>query len=65
MSSGEGRRYCSDPRLLGQWCKQAAAALIQPLTWEPLYAVALKRQKKEFHPFQLECINIDYFTYMH
>ena len=41
----------SDPALLWLWCTLAAAALIQPLAWEPPYAtgVALKRQKKEKH----------------
>ena len=35
--------------LLGQWCKLAAAALIQPLVWELPYVsgTALKRQKKK------------------
>ena len=35
--------------LLWLWCRLAAAALIQPLAWEPLYAtdVALKRAKKK------------------
>ena len=33
--------------LLWLWCRQAAVVLIQPLAWEPPYAVgeALKRQK--------------------
>ena len=36
------------PALLWLQCRLAATALIQPLTWEPPYAVgtALKRQKK-------------------
>ena len=35
--------------LLWLWCRPAPAALIQPLAWEPPYAVgaALKRQKKK------------------
>ena len=47
LSCGAGRRYGSDPTLLWLWCRPAAAALIQPLAWEPPYAagVALKRQK--------------------
>ena len=46
---------CSDPSLLWLWLRPAAAAVIQPLAWEPPYTtgVALKRQnpkkkKKEF-----------------
>ena len=37
------------PVLLWLWCRPAATAAIQPLTWEPPYAVgvALKRQKRE------------------
>ena len=37
-----------DPKLLWLWCRPAATALIQPLAWEPPYAVgvALKRQKQ-------------------
>ena len=39
----------SDPALLWLWCRSAAAALIGPLAWEPLYATstALKRQKDQ------------------
>ena len=35
--------------MLWLWCRPAAAALIQPLAWEPPYVVraALKRQKKK------------------
>ena len=38
-----------DPALLWLWCRPAAIALIQPLTWELLYAsgVALKIQEKK------------------
>ena len=47
MSCAAGCRPSSDPMLLWLWCRQAAAAQIQPLAWEPLYAVgaALRRQK--------------------
>ena len=33
--------------MLWLWCRPVATALIQPLAWEPLYAVgaALKRKK--------------------
>ena len=49
MSCGAGRRCGLDPALLGLWCRPAAATLIQPLAWEPPYAMgaALKRQKKK------------------
>ena len=47
MSCGVGRRRGSDPVLLWLWHRLAATARIQPLAWEPTYAmgVALKRQK--------------------
>ena len=49
MSCGVGCRHGSDPVLLWLWHKLAAAALIQPLTWELPCATgaALKRQKKK------------------
>ena len=48
MSCGVGRRHGLDLALLWLWCRSAAAAPIQPLTWEPHYAVhvALKRKNK-------------------
>ena len=48
MSCGVGGRRASDPALLWLWYRPAAAALIQPLAWEPPYAAgaALKRQNK-------------------
>ena len=47
MSCGVGRRCGLHPSLLWLWCRPAAAALIGPLAWEPLYATgaALKTQK--------------------
>ena len=30
--------WVKDPTLLWLWCRPAAIALIQPLTWEPPYA---------------------------
>ena len=49
MSCGVGRRCGSDPALLWLWLwhRPAATATVQPLAWEPPYAmrVALKRQK--------------------
>ena len=49
MSCGVGRRPGLDLALLWLWHRPAAIAPIQPLSWEPPYAVdiALKRQKKE------------------
>ena len=48
MSCGVGRRYSSDPQLLWLWYRLAAAALIQSLAWELLYAsgAALKSKNK-------------------
>ena len=45
MNCGVGHRHGSDPELLWLWCRPATAALIQPLAWEPPYAMgaALKR----------------------
>ena len=53
MSCGVGRRHGSDPALLWLWPRPAAIAPIQPLAWEPPYAVGAARemaktqQKKE------------------
>ena len=49
MNSGVGLKLVLDPALLWLWCRPAAAAPIQPLAWEPPYAMgmALKRQKKK------------------
>ena len=49
MNRGVGPRQGLDLALLGPWCRQAAAAPIQRLAWEPPYAAgaALKRQKKK------------------
>ena len=48
MSCGIGRRCSSDLALLWLWSRLAATAPVQPLAWDPPYAVgvALKRQKK-------------------
>ena len=42
-------QWAKDPALLGLWHRPAAAAPIQPLAWELLYALgaALRRQKKK------------------
>jgi len=52
VSCGVGCRCGSDPVLLWLWCRPVAAAPIQPLAWEPPYAVGAalekaKRQKKK------------------
>ena len=49
MSCGVGHRHGSDPTLLWLWYRLAAAAPIQPLVWELLYAVsaALKGWEKK------------------
>ena len=48
MSCGVVRRCRSDLALLWLWCRPGAAAPIQPLAWEPPYALdaAVKRQKQ-------------------
>ena len=38
MSCGVGRRRGLDPALLWLWHRQAAAAPLRSLAWEPLYA---------------------------
>ena len=49
MSCGVGHRNSLDLVLLWLWCRLAPVGLIQPLAWEPPYAVgtAPKKQKKE------------------
>ena len=49
MSCNVGRRCGSDLMLLWLWCRPATVAPIQPVAWEPPYAmgVALKRQKRK------------------
>jgi len=48
MSCGVGCRRGSDPALLWLWRRLAATALIQPLAWEPPYAVgAAQRNSKK------------------
>ena len=49
MDCGVSWRHSSDPVLLWLWHRPAAAALIQPLAWEPPYAsdVALKTKPKK------------------
>ena len=52
MTCGVGCKYGSDLTLLWLWCRPAATALIQPLAWEPPYAVgaALKETKTKTPP---------------
>ena len=49
VSCGVGHRLSSDPRLLWLWRRPVATAPVQPLAWEPPYAVgvALKDNKKK------------------
>ena len=48
MSCGVGCRRGSDLALLWLWCRLAATAPIQPVAWEPPYAVgaALEKAKR-------------------
>ena len=50
MSCGVGHRHSLDPALLWLWCSPAAAAPIQPLAWEPPYAVAVALRPKKKTP---------------
>ena len=49
MSCGVGHRHSLDLTLLWLWCRPAAVAPIQPLAWEPPYAMgaALEKTKKK------------------
>ena len=49
VSCDVGRRFGSDPEVLWQWRRLAAAAPIRPIAWKLPYAVgaALKRPKKK------------------
>ena len=49
MSFGVGSRQGLDLKLLWLWGRPAAAALIQPFAWEPLYVmgVALKTHTRK------------------
>ena len=46
MSCGAGRRRRSDLAWLWLWCRLEAAALIQPLAWEPPYVEGLALKSK-------------------
>jgi len=65
MSSGVGCRHGLDMALLWLWHRLAATAPIQPLTWEPPYAVgvALKKEKRKKRKtlrviFKYSCIKV-------
>ena len=51
MSCGVGCRRGSDPALLWLWHRPVAATTIQPLAWEPPYAVGMDQEiaKKDTH----------------
>ena len=57
VSCGVGCRCGSDPALLWLWCRPAATALIQPLAWEPPYAVgaALEKAKRQKTTTKKQC----------
>ena len=44
MSCGVGCRRSSEPTLLWLWCRPVATAPIQPLAWEPPYAVGAAQE---------------------
>ena len=46
MSCGVGHRFSLDPELLWLLHRQAAAAQIQPLAWEPPYAPGAAKTKQ-------------------
>ena len=45
-SCGVGHRCGLDPVLLWLWCRPTAAAQIQPLDWEPPYAMGATLKKQ-------------------
>jgi len=47
MSYGVGCRCGLDPTLLWLWRRPVAMAPIQPLTWEPPYAVRVAQEMSE------------------
>ena len=63
MSCGIGLRCGLDPTLLWLSGRQAAAAWIQPLAWEPPYdtGAALKRKKKRKRKPYMYC-TLSYFN---
>ena len=47
LSCGVGRRCGLDPVLLWLWCRLVATAPIQPLAWEPPYAMGMALKSKK------------------
>ena len=47
MSCGVGRGHGSDPALLWLWHRLADTVSIQPLAWEPPYAMDVTLKKKK------------------
>ena len=45
VSCGIGHRGGLDPELLWLWYRPVAAALVQPLAWEPPYAVVVDLER--------------------
>ena len=56
VSCGVGHRCSSDLILLWLWHRSEALALIQPLAWEPPYAVGVAIKKKQ--PKVIELISV-------
>ena len=46
MSCGRGCRHSWDPALLWLWRRPVATAPVQPLAWEPLYAMGAALERK-------------------
>ena len=66
MSCGVGRRCGSDLALLLLWRRLGATALIQPLAWEPPYAVGMalektKKRKREKKKEKKNSVMPDFF----
>ena len=64
MSCGVGHRHGSDPMLwLWLWCRPVATAPIEPLAWEPPYAVdvALERQKDKKNTLRQMTVKLDFY----
>ena len=66
MSCGLVCRCSLDPVLPWLWRRLVATALIQPLDWEPPYAMGValkktKRQKKKKNYLAIEAVNISIY----
>ena len=56
MSCGAGHRCGTDLAFLWLWHRLAAAALTQPLAWEPLYVTfVVQKRKKERNEYLCFC----------